>query len=507
MRLLHRHAPHIAVAALALAYAWPMQGVGFNQSSHYILVKSLARGTAVVDRTLHETGDLTTEDVIRLNGHIYSNKAPGLAAVTLPPFLVLEAAGARTVGDPTRMLWALGLFGAVLPATALLLLVRRVAARIEPGFGTVTAVTLGAATLLMPFATLFFAHALSAFLVFASFAILFAERHGRQRLALVAVAGLLAGLAGVTEYPNAFAALVFGVYALSRSGWALRGLAYLVGVLVGLAPLALYNRWAFGSFTHLSYVGDAVPGGGLKAPRVGRFDLETLLETLFGRVGLLTLAPVLVCGVVGLVLLYRRGWRAEALVIAATAALYVLYNASYGSNFGGFSAGQRYLIPIVPLLAVPLALAFRSFPITTGALALVSAVVAVTITPTYALAAYDGRWFDNLGDLQFTPTPASLVGVTGWYTILPFFLAVAVAGVCAFIATPKPHLTALDTLAAPVAVLAWALVAATAPATPFLGGQADRLSAYWGLALAAAALSTSAVAASAFRYRRARARS
>ena len=488
------------MAALALAYAWPMQGVGFNQNSHYILVKSLARGTAVVDRTLHETGDLTTGDVIRWNGHIYSNKAPGLAAVTLPPFLVLEAAGARTVGEPTRMLWALGLFGVVLPATALLFLVRRVAERIEPGFGTAAAVTLGVATLLLPFATLFFAHALSAFLVFASFAILFGERHGRQRLALVAAAGGLAGLSGVSEYPNAFAALVFGCYAISRSDWARRGLAYIGGVLVGIAPLALYNRWAFGSITHLSYVGDPTErGGGLTGLWVGRVNLQTLLETLFGRSGLLTLTPVLLCGAVGLVLLYRRGWRAEALAIAASAALYILYNSSYGSNFGGFSSGQRYLIPIVPLLAVPLALAFRSLPITTGALALVSAVVAVTITPTHALAAYDAHWFDRLGNLQFTPTPMSFVGVTGWYTILPFFLAAALACACAFLATPKPRLTVTDNVAAPFAVLAWALVAATAPATPFLGGRADRLSAYWGVALAAAALSASAVAVAAFR--------
>ena len=205
-----------------------------------------------------------------------------------------------------------------------------------------------------------------------------------------------------------------------------------------------------------------------------------LLETLFGASGLLTLAPVLVCGVAGTVMLYRRGWRAETLVIAVAIALYVVYNSGYGTNFGGFSPGQRYLIAL-SLLAFPLAAAFRAFPVTTGALTLVSTVIAVSTTATYALAGYKADWFDRVGNLQFTPTPMSLVGVTGWYTILPFFLAVATAGVFAVVATSPPRLTTGDMLAAPFAVLAWAVVAATAPTTPGLGGKADRLSSYGGV--------------------------
>ena len=135
----------------------------------------------------------------------------------------------------------------------------------------------------------------------------------------------------------------------------------------------------------------------------------------------------------------------------------------------------------MPLLAFPLAAAFRAFPVTTGALALVSSVIAVSTTATYAMAGYKADWFDRVGDLQFTPTPMSLVGVTGWYTILPFFLAVGAAGVFAILATSPPRLTTGDMLAAPFAVLAWAVVAATAPTTPGLGGKADRLSSYGGV--------------------------
>ena len=483
LRFVRRHAAFIAVAALMLAFAWPMQGFGYNQTSHYVLIKALADHTAVVDKALGEVGDLGTQDVTRVGDHLYSNKAPGLAGLTLPTFLVLKAAGARTAGDPTRMLWALGLIGTVLPATALVLLVRRVAERVESGFGTVAAITMGLGTLLLPFATLFFAHALSACLVFAAFAVLFFERQGRPRhSALLAAAGVLAGLAITTEYPTALVVFALGLYALAQPRPLRRGVAFGGGVLAGVVPLGLYNWWAFGSLTHLSYQGNAGGDGpGLERIPAPGFRPAVLLETLFGGSGLLTLSPVLICGVAGTVLLYRRGWRAETLVIAVATALYLLYNSGYGTNFGGFSPGQRYLIPVVPLLAFPLAAAFRAFPVTTGALALVSTVIAVSTTATYALAGYKADWFDRVGNLQFTPTPLSLIGITGWYTILPFFLAVITAGAFALAATSPPRLTMADMLAAPFAVLLWAVIAATAPTTPGLGGNADRLSSYGGV--------------------------
>src|SRR5213078_477139 len=104
---------------------------------------------------------------------------------------------------------------------------------------------------------LFFAHLLSALLGFAAFAVLWRERDGPPRLALVAAAGLLAGLAVTTEYPLALAGVVLGLYAVARSRPVRRGLAYAGGVAVGVAPLLAYDWWAFGSPTHVSY-GDAV---------------------------------------------------------------------------------------------------------------------------------------------------------------------------------------------------------------------------------------------------------
>lgn len=492
----------IALVACGLAFAWTMQGVGDNQNSHYALVRALADGGAAIDATRGQVGELSTHDVIFVRGHVYSNKAPGLAFVSLPFYLALRATGVVGEGDPTRILWALGLVGCVIPAIVLLVLVRRTVERIEPGFGTASAVVLGLGTLMLPFATLYFSHALSACLVFAAFALLLRERQGLGSVRLVAAGGLVAGFSIVTEYPNAIAASVLFLYTCARPrGWLRRGAAYGAGLLAGVTPLLVYQYSTFGSLTRVSYAAPSAPRGGggdrgtLDLVSRGTFRPLVLLETMFSTVGLLTLAPVIACAVVALPVLYRRGYRAEALVVAGIFLGYVVYNSSFGSTFGGLSAGQRYLVPMLPFLALPLAVALRRFPATTTALALVSIIIAATTTATYALAGYQLDWFDRVAAHDFTYTAARLVGVTGWYTILPFFVAVIVACVAAAFDTRWSDPRTVEIAFAGVAVLGWAIVAAIAPKLSLLGGDAGSYAAYDGIAVALSVVALAAGAA------------
>jgi hypothetical protein len=376
-------------------------------------------------------------------------------------------------GDPVRMLWLLHLSSVVLPAALLLLLVRRLGDRLEAGLGGAAAVAVGLGTLLLPFGTLLFVHVLSATLAFAAFALLWRERDGPPRLRLLAVAGALAGLAVAVEVPLAFAALVLGAYAAARRGAVRRAAVFAGGLAAGVAPFLAYNAWAFGSPLHLPYAGAAIGGAGSRIVvdsgiyGVGLPDLTVAADLLLDReFGLLVPAPIVVVGLAALVLLFRRGRRAEAVAIGAIAVVYPLYVSGYVRPTGDLGPGPRYLIPVLPFLAVPVALAFRCAPATTTALAGASIVWMSVVTLTRPQAAWDGHVFDRLfspGLEDYSRTATELVGVTGPVRIVPFVLAVAVAAAAAVLAA-RPAVHVGDLGIAAVALGAWAALALGAPA-------------------------------------------
>jgi hypothetical protein len=269
----------------------------------------------------------------------------------------------------------------------------------------------------------------------------------------------------VVDYLLVFVGAILGVYALARDGRARRVMAYAGGVVLGLLPLLAFNWWAFGTPTHIAYEDYARQpahlhhgfyGFGFRVP-----SGHVASHLLFSSMGLLTLTPAIACGVVGAVLLARRR-RAEGLVVLAVVAVYLVTNSSlrYYSAFGGLGP-PRYLIPLVPFAAVPLAVAFRVFPLTTIGLSLVSAFQMVVITATGPLAAYDGDWLHRFGSRTFVETGAALVGVTGWYAIVPYFVAVIVAVACGWSLTRLMfHRRELPLAGA--ALLGWAAIALTA---------------------------------------------
>src|SRR4051812_2897716 len=465
-----------------------MQASGWAQVSNFALVRALSDGTAEIDPYHWETKDESW-----YQGHYYSVKSPVLPALTLPvyellrrtdaPRIAYETAKAsrengswrwRPLSTPdalyggnrvrtyhvrgrteanTPIIWVLGLFGAVLPASLLMLLVRRLGDRLEPGWGIAAAVTLGLCTMVLPFSTLYFSHVLAALLGFAAFAVLWRERSGGSggRLALVALGGLLAGLAFASEYPLALGGAVLGLYALGARGSRVRrGLAYAAGALAGALPLFAYNLWAFGSLTHLSYA-NAVKEQGITGHDVlgsndsGFFGVNVpsprvALELLFSSKGLLTLAPVLAMGIVGVVLMWRRGRRAEAATIGGVAFAYLVYNSGYWLPFGGGTPGPRFLMPLIPFLALPLALAYKRFPVTTFALAVPSALFMLTATLTFPLIGNDevGFWAKLIDAANFEPTVATPLGAGhGWPGIAPV-LALALVGAGLGVVATRP---------------------------------------------------------------------
>ena len=113
----------------------------------------------------------------------------------------------------------------------------------------------------------------------------------------------------------------------------------------------------------------------------------------------------------------------------------------------------------MPFALLPLALALRRWPLATLRPRPITCFQAVLMTATGPLAAYDGQWLERVADRQFVATAAALVGVSGWYAIAPFFLAAAVAVVCAVATLPPLRITMLDAALAVVVAGVWAVVA------------------------------------------------
>jgi hypothetical protein len=464
-----------AVLLVGLASAVMIQSFSWNQASHYDLTRALNDERTTIDRYAANTGDK-----VEYKGHIYSARAPGLALFSMPFYDALNLVHAeswtdRHVAPPNHpgdeMIYLLGLWGNVLPGLALVLLMWRVADRFEPGYGIATAVALALGTMVLAFSQLLFSHMFTTFLAFAAFWLMLKEREGPPDPLLLGLAGLAMGYAFSSEYPTFFAALVLGLFLLSRKdaltplGVVRRGGAYVLGGLIGIVPLLLYNHYAFHSWTHLAY--SDVPRQQKGFFGIGAPSLRVLVTLLFDSRGLLTLSPVLIMGGVGTVMLYKRGRRAEALTITGVCLCYLLYNSGYYLPFGGGFMGPRFLDTLLPFLAFPIALALKRYPGPTIALAAISIATTVIATITHPLVGYENEtvtWMRYLSKGLFQPTIASAYGLgRGWGGIWPFFLAAGGALLAAVWATPRLRLSAAALRGGLLVLVAWALLAALAP--------------------------------------------
>ncbi len=337
--------------------------------------------------------------------------------------------------------WELSLYGAVLPFALLLVLMALVAERLVPGSGAPSAVLLGAGTLLLPFATLFFDHLLSAALGFAAFAVLFhARERGRAGFPLVA-AGALAGLAVVVEFPLGIVAVVLAAYAAAASG---RGEGR--SSTPGASPPASCRSWRSipGRSGRHGPSGTRMPswrrrGEGkrrssgrtttafwCRPPRSARgVDVARLGEGPPHRRAARD----------------RRTRRPPARVARGTAAggaRLLRDPAALPALQRGLlpavrrpGAGTRFLVPALPFLVVPLAYLVRARPVLATGIGLVSAAVMALATIAGPLTGVEygiGTWLDRAGGSELEATLATRLGVGDpWTAALPFLVLLAIA--------------------------------------------------------------------------------
>jgi hypothetical protein len=402
--------------ALALAYAFVFpRWLDWNANARFDLsVAIVDQGTLSIDAFAHNTGDYALFD-----NHRYSDKAPGLSFLGAPIYFVVSRltqpeavqnlidtigrapAAAATINRPIEQVtsgefvfasrlalttWIIvGLSSALLGVILFKFLGRLNYALRWRAFSVLI---YGLATPAFGYSAAFYGHQLAAVLLFGAFAWLqiLRTRHARP-IEWLMVGGLL-GLAVITEYPAVLIAAIIGLYAL----WIARRVQPIsllsAGGLIPIGVWGAYNATIFGTPFALGYQHTASPQwSAILAQGFLSATLPTA-DALWGLTfspfrGLFFTAPILLLSLPGLLLLRRSSFRAEWITtLAIVAGFFVLISAS-AQWWGGWSAGPRYLVPMLPFLVWPLAATLEHLthlPVTQRTIAWITTLGLVSIS-------------------------------------------------------------------------------------------------------------------------------
>jgi len=384
----------VALAALPVVnLTGPQDRTRYELTRHVVLYHTLTLEPGFYDRAVHD-------------GKTYSDKAPGMSFLAIPAY-----EGERLVGiarapsawaqEGDLSLWLVRVLTSGVLFLVAVFVVGRLGEALVPGTGAVTAAIFGTATIAAPLAPTFFEHDAAAAFGIAAFAIL-VRRTGP---AAAALAGLCAGVAVLFEYSSGLVVLALLVLCAVRHGHA--AIWFVLGLLPAGVALGAYDWAAFGSPFHLSYRYEA---GGLGDQQhhgffgIGRPTLYGLREVLFVDRGLLVFSPVLLAAAVGLLLMWRRGLRGEALLAAALVVAFVVSDAGYFLPYGGGTPGPRFFVPALPFLALGLPFALARFRRTVLALAVVSVVLTTGNAVTWGVRRETDRWYPGHGVSDLSKT-------------------------------------------------------------------------------------------------------
>lgn len=364
-----------------------------NSGSHFALVKAMGDNFSFeigpfMDYTIHF--DYSSPKP----GLFYTDRPPGTAWLALIPYTI-----GKYILEPFFKLWPLGssfsnhdgviwvlLIPAFLGALTVILLfnlARMLGASRQAG--VMLALIFGSCTIVLKYSSILYSHMVSTFFIlFVTYLTLKLypplnsqlKPLGRRRLLVILLLGFCLGYSIVVEYTNVLPVLALLIYIAYQQlkqhniEW---GALVGAGVAFSIPILALmtYNAICFGSPFVTSYTYNAVfPWARNFSTTFVRFPLRGLFDFFLGYtsdtadqsgglLGLLVISPTLIFGLWGWYFMWKsfknRGYQAITFLFLGIILPMLLLMATHLTYFGGDDRDPRYILVILPFLALPLA--------------------------------------------------------------------------------------------------------------------------------------------------------
>jgi hypothetical protein len=382
-----------------ITYAYFFQGGGWTENTRICLTRAiLHEQTFIIDSYKEDSQDppfefVNTGDWAFREGHYYTNKSPGLSILAIPGYALGEKIMRRIYpNNPEKQVWGasylatistVGLSGALLCVLMLHMLHHFFG--FSRGRSLALVLIFGTGTLIFGYSTAFYCHSVSSFFCMLTLMLLMHIKHKPSKHSglQAALAGAAASMAVLVEASTLYLMPCFILYLLNcKHGWRLT--MFFLAACIPAGLFQLYYNWAcFGgpletSYAHANPAVMVYKNGSL----FGWPTIRSLLElTVFPYRGLLVSSPILLMIVPGIVLLFKKkNLRAELFFATAVSLIFLMLIASIHAWYGGSAPGPRYLVPAYPFMFLLTVFAFKKFPRTYAAVALLSICINLAIT-------------------------------------------------------------------------------------------------------------------------------
>jgi hypothetical protein len=334
------------------------RAVGWNDASRMATIQStVERGTLAIGGT-----DFYTMDKVFVDGQFYSDKP-----ATPQLFGALVYAPLRAMGITLHPGWNLAYYVITLLTVKLLWWLSLVAFYAALAYTRLTrsrrlwlTVALGIGTLALTWSATFNSHSWAASWMTIGFLCFLRARRGDRTTRDIFLAGLSFGLAGGADVATLALPAVFGCYQLfdrrlRRSLW-----AYVLALLLALAPWLVTNVAISGSLVPVQLVSryflfpgspwtiDMLTGAQLNSgPALASYALGLLV----GGRGFLLYNPFVLIAIPLMVreFVRRRPFAVEALAATTVSVVMFAYYALWSNNYSGASYSIRWFVPLLPL--------------------------------------------------------------------------------------------------------------------------------------------------------------